>query len=99
MIDAGVDFLEVQIPFSDPIADGPTFMHANSVAVKNGTTLQDCFELIKRLREKTSIPLLFMGYYNSVFRIGVKEFCKQAKAHGCTGMIFPDYPLDHENRE
>jgi tryptophan synthase alpha chain len=99
MIAAGVDFLEVQIPFSDPMADGPTFMRANSVAVKNWTTTENCFELMKRLRTKTDIPLLFMGYYNSIFHLWVKEFCRKAKNAGCTGLIFPDYPLDHEDRE
>lgn len=99
MIEAGVDFLEVQIPFSDPMADGPTFMHANSIAVKNGITIENCFELLKRLRAKTSIPLLFMGYYNAVFRYGVPRFCKRARESGCSGIIFPDYPIDHDNRE
>lgn len=99
MIEAGVDFLELQIPFSDPMADGPTFMHANSVAVKNGITIEDCFGLMEKLREKTSIPLLFMGYYNSVFRYGVPRFCKRARESGCSGVIFPDYPVDHEDRE
>lgn len=99
MIEAGVDFLEVQIPFSDPMADGPTFMRANSVAVKNWITTENCFELMKRLRSKTDIPLLFMGYYNSIFHRWVKGFCREAKNAGCTGLIFPDYPLDHENRE
>ncbi len=99
LLEAGVDFLEIQIPFSDPMADGPTFMHANSVAVKNGITLEDCFVFMKRLREKTDIPLLFMGYYNSIFRRWVREFCQEVKNAGCSGIIFPDYPLDHERRE
>ena len=99
LLEAGIDFLEVQIPFSDPMADGPTFMHANSIAIKNKTTVQDCFELMWRLRTKTDIPLILMGYYNSIFRRWVKEFCKEAKNAGCSGIIFPDYPLDHEKRE
>lgn len=99
LLGAGVDFLEIQIPFSDPMADGPTFMHANSVAVRNQTTLEDCFELMHRLRAKTDIPLFFMGYYNSIFRRWVRKFCQEAKNAGCSGIIFPDYPLDHEKRE
>lgn len=99
LLDAGVDFLEIQIPFSDPMADGPTFMHANSVAVRNKTKVQDCFDFIRRLRTKTNIPLILMGYYNSIFRKGVREFCQQAKLSGCSGIIFPDYPIDHEHHE
>lgn len=99
LLEAGIDFLEIQIPFSDPMADGPTFMHANNVAVKNKTTVQDCFELMRRLQKKTDIPLILMGYYNSIFRKGVREFCEQASQAGCSGIIFPDYPIDHESRE
>lgn len=99
LLEAGIDFLEIQIPFSDPMADGPTFMHANSVAVRNKTTVQDCFDFMRRLRTKTDIPLILMGYYNSIFRKGVREFCGQASQAGCSGIIFPDYPLDHERRE
>ena len=99
MLREGVDFLELQIPFSDPMADGPTFMHANSVAVANGITTEDCFDLMRKLRAKTDIPLLFMGYYNSILHYGVERFCQKAHESGCTGIIFPDYPIDHEDRE
>ena len=99
MIDVWVDFLEFQIPFSDPMADGPTFMHANSVAVKNWIMIEDCFVLMQKLRQTTIIPLIFMGYYNSVFHYWIERFCEKAKESGCSGVIFPDYPIDHENHE
>src|SRR5258708_40242879 len=66
MAAAGVDFIELQIPFSDPLADGPTIMEANDKALAQGTTLQDCFDIMKKLSATVSIPLLFMGYYQSV---------------------------------
>lgn len=99
MIDAGVSVLEIQIPFSDPIADGPTIMHANQMAIEQGTTPEDCFALMERLRKKSSIPLLFMTYFNIAFRYGLERFCKKAKASGAYGLIIPDIPIDEESYE
>jgi len=96
MIDTGVSFLEIQIPFSDPVADGPTIMAANQQALDNGTTPEDCFKLMQRLSKKTNIPLLFMSYYNILFRYGLDKFCKRAKLVGCYGLIVPDIPIDEE---
>jgi len=64
---AGVDLIEIQIPFSDPMADGPAIMKANDVALENKVTITDTLQLMKRLINKVAIPLLFMGYYNSLF--------------------------------
>lgn len=99
MIEAGVSYLEIQIPFSDPVADGPTIMKASQVALDSGTTPEDCFELMKRLREKTDIPLLFMSYFNIAFRYGLEKFCQRAQEVGCYGLIIPDIPYDEESSE
>lgn len=96
---AGVDFVELQIPFSDPLADGPTIMHANDVSLANGTTIDDCFKIMKTLSVEVQIPLLFMGYYQSVFHVGVDEFCRCALKAGAQGLIIPDIPIDEEAHE
>ena len=99
MATAGVDFVELQIPFSDPLADGPTIMHANDVALANGVTLKDCFAVMKELSQSVKIPLLFMAYYQSVFHLEVENFCRRAKAAGAQGLIIPDIPIDEEKFE
>ncbi|OGE31113.1 tryptophan synthase subunit alpha [Candidatus Daviesbacteria bacterium RIFCSPHIGHO2_01_FULL_44_29] len=91
---AGVDFVELQIPFSDPLADGPTIMKACEVALENGTKVKDAFLVAKKLSQQVSIPLLFMGYFNTVFKYGLKKFCADAKASGVSGLIIPDAPLE-----
>ncbi|MDP2691238.1 MAG: tryptophan synthase subunit alpha [bacterium] len=96
MAKSGVSFIEIQIPFSDPVADGRTIMEANQVALENGTTPEDCFELMARLKHKTHIPLLFMTYFNIPFRYGLEKFCERAKAVGAYGLIIPDIPIDEE---
>jgi tryptophan synthase alpha chain len=97
MIDAGVDLMELQIPFSEPMADGPIILHANQKALEAGATLQKCFEFARELGELCSqgpvpIPLLFMSYYNLVFKHGVQRFAADAKAVGMAGAIVPDLP-------
>lgn len=99
MAKAGVDFIELQIPFSDPLADGPTIMRANDISLSQGTSIQDCFDVMKKLSARIDIPLLFMGYYQSVFHVGVEEFCRKAKAAGAQGLIIPDMPVDEEGNE
>ncbi|MDP3975339.1 MAG: tryptophan synthase subunit alpha [bacterium] len=93
---AGVAYVEIQIPFSDPVADGPTIMEANQKSLENGTNPDDCLKLMKRLKKKVNIPLLFMTYYNIIFSYGLESFCQQAKEAGCYGLIVPDIPLDEE---
>lgn len=95
----GVDFVELQIPFSDPLADGPTIMKACEDSLKRGTKVQDAFELAKKLSGKVSAPLLFMAYYNTVFKYGVEKFCKDAKNAGIAGLIVPDMPIEEEENE
>lgn len=92
----GSDFVELQIPFSDPIADGPTIMRATEVALRNGSTVDFAFETMKELSATIKIPLIFMGYYNTVFNMGVEKFCQRAAAVGASGMIIPDIPPEEE---
>lgn len=96
---AGADFVELQIPFSDPLADGPTIMKACESALKNGTKVKDAFSVMKTLSEEVSIPLLFMAYYNTVFRYGTRKFCQDAKSSGVSGLIIPDMPIEEESSE
>ncbi|MBI2597263.1 tryptophan synthase subunit alpha [Candidatus Daviesbacteria bacterium] len=95
----GADFIELQIPFSDPLADGPTIMKACEESLLNGTKVKDAFKIMKLLSSQVSIPLLFMAYYNTVFKYGVKKFCQDAKLCGASGLIVPDMPVDEENEE
>jgi tryptophan synthase alpha subunit len=96
MLESGVSFLEIQIPFSDPVADGPVIMRANQVALENGVTPNDCFALMERLQKQTKTPILFMTYFNILFRYGLEDFCKRAQEVGCYGLIVPDVPIDEE---
>lgn len=96
---AGVDMVELQIPFSDPLADGPTIMRACEEALANGTKVSDAFTLMKKLSQEVAIPLLFMAYYNTVFSYGVEKFCRDAKEAGCQGLIVPDVPIEEEENE
>jgi tryptophan synthase alpha chain len=95
----GADFVEIQIPFSDPLADGETIMRANDVALSSGVVIEDVLGLMDRLTKKVQIPLLFMGYYNSVHHYGVEQFCKRASEVGAQGLIVPDVPVDEEGYE
>lgn len=94
-----VDFVELQIPFSDPLADGPTIMKACEASLKNGTKVKDAFEIAKKLFKEVKIPLLFMAYYNTVFKYGTKKFCQDAKKAGISGLIVPDMPIEEEDQE
>ncbi len=99
MAENGADFVEIQIPFSDPVADGPVMMEANEIALANGTKVADAFKLAEKMSKKVDIPLLFMGYFNNVYKMGVKKFCKTAKKAGISGVIFPDIPFDEAKKE
>lgn len=96
MAESGVNILEIQIPFSDPIADGPVIAEANIEALKNGATTQKCFDMIGRLNDKLDTPIVIMTYFNVVFRFGMEKFCKLALASGVASLIIPDYPFDEE---
>lgn len=100
MMDAqGADVIEIQIPFSDPVADGPTMMRCNELSLERDFVVNNAFEMAKNLTQKISAPLLFMTYYNIVFQRGVEKFCKEAKNAGIAGVIVPDMPIDEEKNE
>lgn len=90
---AGVDMVEIGIPFSDPIADGPTIQQANKIALDNGMTIKFLFEQLKDVRKYIDIPLILMGYFNPVMQYGVEHFLSDAKTVGIDGVIIPDLPL------
>ena len=90
---AGVDFIEIGFPYSDPVADGPTIQHSSERALENGMTLNILFEQLKDLRKKVSIPVLLMGYVNPIVQFGVENFCKKAAEVGVDGIIVPDLPM------
>jgi len=94
----GVDYIELQIPFSDPLGDGLVIHEANTDAITNGIHVSDAFKLIKTLREEDGIktPLLFMTYINIIFTYGFEKFCFDAERVGINGLIVPDYNLEHE---
>lgn len=91
---AGADIIEIGIPFSDPMADGPTIQAASQRALDNGTTLNKVIAMVERVRQKTSIPLAFMMYYNHIFHYGEEKFVKKMKAIGIDGLIVPDLPVE-----
>src|ERR1700755_1272691 len=90
---AGVDFLEIGFPYSDPVADGPTIQHSSETSLENGMTLGGLFEQLKDLRKRVSIPILLMGYVNPIVQFGVERFCKTAAEVGVDGIIVPDLPM------
>jgi tryptophan synthase alpha chain len=95
---AGVDFLEIGFPYSDPVADGPVIQHSSEVALQNGMTLNLLFEQLKGLRKRINIPVMLMGYFNPVVQYGVERFCKMAAEVGVDGIIVPDLPIyEYEN--
>lgn len=89
----GADMVEIGMPYSDPLADGPVIQHSSSVALQNGMTIQKLFEQLKDCRKNFQLPLILMGYLNPVIQFGIKHFCKQAKEVGVDGIILPDLPI------
>jgi len=91
---AGADILELGVPFSDPLADGATIQHASQLSLEQGTTLKQCCEMAKIIAATTTIPLIFMGYYNPFLRMGLSTACQTAAASGVSGLIIPDVPAE-----
>ncbi|OAD91549.1 tryptophan synthase subunit alpha [Aequorivita soesokkakensis] len=89
----GIDLVEIGLPFSDPLADGPTIQKSSEEALKNGMTTNLLFEQLKDIRKTVSIPLILMGYFNPVLQFGVENFCKKCAEVGIDGLILPDLPL------
>ncbi len=94
MIAQSADFVEVQIPFSDPLADGPTIMKANARALENGVRPDDCFGMIARIKRTIPVPLILMTYANIPFRMGWERFAEKTEESGVSGAIIPDLPFD-----
>jgi len=92
MVNAGVDLMELQIPFSEPMADGPVILKANAEALKSGATVEQSFEMAEKLTKEFDIPFLFMTYYNILFCQGVQSFVDRCKSIGIQGCIVPDLP-------
>ncbi|MBF0531781.1 MAG: tryptophan synthase subunit alpha [Candidatus Omnitrophica bacterium] len=91
---AGVDIIELGVPFSDPLADGPTIQAASYRALQNGTNLPGILTSVKNIRKWSQMPIALMTYYNPVFHFGEKQFAAQAKASGVDGLIIPDLPVE-----
>jgi tryptophan synthase alpha chain len=96
MVDAGADLVEIGIPFSDPIAEGPVIQRANIRALSAGTKLGQLFDLTEKLRRRTTVPLVFLTYLNPVFRCGYGAFFKRCRDTGVDGVIIPDLPFEEQ---
>lgn len=91
---AGADLIELGVPFSDPIADGPTIQRASERALQHRISLLQIIDMVRELRHKTEIPIALMSYYNPIFRMGEKQFCQAAQEAGVDGVIVPDLPVE-----
>ena len=91
---AGADMVEIGLPFSDPLADGPVIQHSSTVAIKNGITLQKIFAQVREIRKQSQIPILLMGYLNQMMAFGEEAFLEEAAQAGADGLIIPDLPVE-----
>ena len=92
--EAGVDFVEIGMPFSDPLADGPVIQASSTRALQNGMSLNLLFEQLKEVRQSITMPLILMGYFNPVYKFGLERFLKKCQETGIDGVIIPDLPND-----
>ena len=97
LYDAGADIIEIGIPFSDPIAEGPVIEAADERALKAGCTVEKLFDLVSRVRADIKVPLLFMTYYNPIFAYGVSKFTERCAICGIDGLIVPDLPFEERD--
>lgn len=97
--DNGIDLIEIGIPFSDPMADGPTIQASGTIALRNGMTLRILFDQLADIRKTVSIPLIMMGYLNPIMQYGFENFCKKCNEVGIDGAIIPDLPFDDYLKE
>ena len=91
---AGADIVELGIPYSDPLADGPTIQESGTLALKNGMTIDLLFQQVKKIRSQSEIPIVLMGYFNQMLQYGVEDFLDQAASNGADALIMPDLPMD-----
>ncbi|MDE5945688.1 MAG: tryptophan synthase subunit alpha [Oscillospiraceae bacterium] len=96
LIEGGADLIEIGIPFSDPIAEGPVIQSANIRSLSGGTRISHLFELVENVRKNTEIPLVFLTYINTVFKYGTEEFFKKCNESGIDGIIIPDLPFEEK---
>lgn len=94
LAESGADIIEIGIPYSDPVADGPTIQASNNVALKNGMRLSMLIDQVKEVRDKVDVPIILMGYINPVLQYGIEKFAEDAAAAGVDGVILPDLPMD-----
>lgn len=94
LVKNGVDLIEIGMPFSDPVADGPVIQHSSLISLQNGMSIKTLFEQLQDIRKSVDIPLILMGYINPVLQFGVEAFCKKCQEIGIDGLIIPDLPLD-----
>ena len=97
ILDAKVDFIEIGLPFSDPMADGPLIQHSSQIAIEQNTSVEECFKLVKEIRRINSeIPIILMGYYNPIHYYGNLKFIKKAVSSGIDGLIIVDLPMEED---
>jgi len=96
-IEAGADIIELGMPFSDPLADGPTIQRSSARAIEQGIQLEKVFSMVKDIRTKTETPIILMGYMNTLLHYGVERFCDHAAQAGVDGLILPDLPLEEQD--
>lgn len=90
---SGADLVEIGIPYSDPVADGPTIQESNQQAISNGMTIKKLFEQLEKVREEVEMPIILMGYLNPIMQFGVEAFCQKCQEAGVDGLIIPDLPM------
>ena len=97
ILDAKVDFIEIGLPFSDPMADGPLIQHSSQIAIEQNTSVEECFKLVKEIRRiNNEIPIILMGYYNPIHYYGNLKFIKKAVLSGIDGLIIVDLPMEED---
>ena len=97
ILDAEVDFIEIGLPFSDPMADGPLIQHSSQIAIEQNTSVEECFKLVKEIRKiNNDIPIILMGYYNPIHYYGNLKFIKKAVSSGIDGLIIVDLPMEED---
>lgn len=94
LVKSGVDMIEIGLPFSDPLADGPTIQASSTQALQNGMTTELLFQQLVNIRETVQIPLIIMGYFNPMMQFGMEKFCQKCQEVGIDGLIIPDLPLE-----
>ena len=97
--DAGADMIELGIPYSDPLADGPVIQSSGTTALANGMTIKNLFKQLKNFRKEIGLPVLFMGYMNPIIQYGFENFCRDAAEVGVDGLILPDLPMFEFEKE